>query len=70
MFRDGEYTEYDIETFGYTLKSNRYDTATASINVNLNDNEIELSSSSITGASGGFLTPKAGDEIYISYHDA
>lgn len=67
LLRDEEFTEYDIERFGYTLKSNRYNTTTASINVNLEDNELELSSSSITGAEGGFLTPKAGDEIYISY---
>lgn len=65
--RNGVYTEYDIETFGYTLKSNRYDTTSGSTNVNLEDNEIDLSSSSITGLTGGFLVPRSGDEIYISY---
>lgn len=65
--RDNEYTEYDMELFGYTLKDNKYDTVSGSINVNLLDSEIELSSSSITGTEGGFLTPRAGDEIYISY---
>lgn len=58
---------YDIETFGYTLKDNRYDTNTASINVNLRDDEVELSTSSITGQPGGFEAPKASDEIRISY---
>lgn len=67
LFRNNSYTEYNIERFGYTLKSNRYDTNAASINVNFDDNEIELSSSSITGESGGFLLPKAGDTIYVSY---
>lgn len=67
LLRDSTYTEYNVESFGYTLKSNRYDTDSASINVNFADNEIELSSSSITGTSGGFLLPRAGDEIYISY---
>ncbi|KKN50068.1 hypothetical protein LCGC14_0636430 [marine sediment metagenome] len=67
LLRDEEYTEYDIEEFGYTLKSNRYDSNSSSINTNLNDNEIELSSSSITGALGGFLIPRASDKIYISY---
>ena len=67
LLRDGVYTEYDIERFGYTLQDNRYDTATASVNVNLLNTEVELSSSSITGATGGFLLPRAGDEIYVSY---
>ena len=67
LFRDGEYTEYDIERFGYILKSNRYDTDTGAINVNLTNNQIELSTNSITGTSGGFLMPRAGDEIRISY---
>jgi hypothetical protein len=67
LFRDGEYIEYDIERFGYTLKNNRYDTNSASSNVNFDDNEIELSLSSVTGSEGGFLIPRSGDEIYISY---
>lgn len=58
---------YDIERFGYILKSNRYDTLSSSTNVNLRDDEIELSSSSITGASGGFEIPRASDTIRISY---
>jgi len=65
--RDNIYTEYDINEFGYALKDNRYDTTLGSINVNLLDGEIALSSSSITGLSGGFLLPRAGDEIYVSY---
>jgi len=65
--RNGALTPYNIETFGYALKSNRFDTDTASINVNLTDQEIDLSSSSLTGLAGGFLQPKAGDEILISY---
>lgn len=67
LLRDGTYIEYDIERFGYTLLDNRYDTASASINVNLANNQVELSSSSIIGEEGGFLIPRAGDEIYISY---
>lgn len=58
---------YDIETFGYALKDNRYDTNTASINVNLRDDELELSNSSLTGLPGGFEVPKASDEIRVSY---
>jgi len=65
--RDGEWTEYNIEEFGYVLQSNRYDTNLAGINVNLADNEIELSSSSLTGFEGGFTRPRAGDEIRVSY---
>ena len=65
--RDGIFTPYDIEVFGYTLRDNSYDTDSASLNVNLEDGEIDLSSSSITGGSGGFLQPKAGDSIYVSY---
>lgn len=65
--RENEYTDYNIEGFGYTLRDNKYDTRSGSINVNLLDSEIELSSSSITGLTGGFLTPRAGDEIYVSY---
>jgi len=60
-------TEYDINRFGYTLVDNRYDTTAGSINVNLATNEIELSTSSLTGDSTGFLLPRAGDEIRISY---
>jgi len=52
LLRDGEYIEYDIERFGYTLQSNRYDNASGSVNVNLSVTELELSSSSITGSSG------------------
>ena len=44
--RSGEYIEYDIERFGYILKSNRYDTETCGTNVNLEEDEIELSYSS------------------------
>lgn len=65
--RGDEYIEYDIEQFGYILKSNRYDSRLCGINVNLEDNEVELSTSSITGLTGGFVIPQAGDEIYISY---
>ena len=65
--RDGTKTAYDVEEFGYTLQDNRYDTASASRNVNLSENEIELSTSSLTGLSGGFLQPKAGDTILVSY---
>jgi hypothetical protein len=65
--RDDELIPYDIERFGYTLNSNRYDTLSASTNVTLSDRELELSSSSITGLTGGFLTPQAGDSIFISY---
>ena len=67
LLRNGVYTEYNIEKFGYTLRDNRYDTTSGSINVNLTDNEIELSSGSLTGLDDGFLLPKAGDEIYVSY---
>jgi hypothetical protein len=67
LYRNGEWIEYDIVQFGYTLKSNRYDTALCGINVNLEDNEIELSSSSITGFDGGFVMPRPGDEIRVSY---
>ena len=67
LLRDDTYIEYNIERFGYSIKDNRYDTTSGSINVNLEETEIELSSSSITGDSEGFLTPRAGDEIYISY---
>ena len=65
--RGGTTIPYDIERFGYTLKSNRYDTKSASINVNLSDSEIELSSSSLTGQDGGFVRPKASDKIVVSY---
>ncbi len=65
--RNGTYTEYDIENFGYTLFTNYYDTSSASTNVNIGNNEFELSSSSLTGNTGGFLTPQAGDELYVSY---
>lgn len=64
---DGERIPYDIERFGYTLASNRYDTASGSTNVTLGDREIELSASSITGQAGGFLTPVAGDTLFVSY---
>lgn len=65
--RDDDYIPYDIERFGYTLQSNRYDTRSASINVNLEDSEIDLSSSSLTGEDGGFLQPKPGDTLLVSY---
>ena len=67
LIRDSVIIPYDINEFGYTLKDNKYDTNLASINVNLSDQEVELSSSSITGLPGGFLEPRAGDEIRISY---
>jgi len=67
LIRDNVLIPYDIETFGYTLLDNRYDTLSASRNVNLSDQEIELSLSSLTGQPGGFLLPKVGDEIRISY---
>lgn len=65
--RENEFIPYDIERFGYTLGDNRYDTVSASINVNLDDSQIDLSSSSITGASGGFVQPQSGDKIFVSY---
>jgi len=65
--RDNYFFEYDIEKFGYTLKSNRYDTNSASTNVNLENNEIDLSSDAITGFSGSFTLPRAGDRVFISY---
>jgi len=67
LVRGAEEIPYDIETFGYTLRDNRYDTDTASINVNLRDDEVELSTSSLTGQAGGFEIPSASDEIRISY---
>jgi hypothetical protein len=67
LVRNGQTTEYDIDEFGYTLKDNRYDTTTASKDINLTDQEIDLSSSSITGASGGFIQPRPGDTMYVSY---
>lgn len=67
LVRGNEQIPYEINRFGYSLKNNRYDTSTASINVNLRDDEVELSNSSLTGQPGGFLIPKSGDEIRISY---
>lgn len=67
LIHDGQKIEYDIEEFGYTLQSNRYDTTYASRNVNLSDQEIELSSSSITGLPGGFIQPRPGDTMFVSY---
>lgn len=67
LVRGTEKIPYDIETFGYTLRDNRYDTNAASINVNLRDDEVELSTSSLTGQPGGFVVPIASDEIRISY---
>lgn len=67
LIRDNLSVPYDIERFGYTLKDNRYDTQSASRNINLSDQEVELSISSLTGQPGGFLLPKVGDEIRISY---
>ncbi|MFA5023427.1 MAG: hypothetical protein WC523_00520 [Patescibacteria group bacterium] len=67
LIRNNATTEYDISQFGYILRDNRYDTSLAGINVNLNDDEIELSSNSITGLSGGFLFPQAGDQLKVSY---
>jgi hypothetical protein len=67
LVRDSQKIEYDIEEFGYTLQDNRYDTVYASRNVNLSDQEIELSSSSITGLSGGFVQPRPGDTMFVSY---
>jgi hypothetical protein len=65
--RGNIYTPYDVNTFGYTLRDNQYDTDHALINVNLTDQQIQLSSSSITGEEGGFLTPIAGDSMTVSY---
>jgi hypothetical protein len=67
LVREGQTTEYNIDEFGYTLQDNRYDTTTASRNVNLTDQEIDLSSSSITGGAGGFIQPRPGDTMYVSY---
>ena len=67
LVRNSEKIEYDVDEFGYTLNDNRYDTTSASRNVNLTDQEIDLSSSSITGLSGGFIQPRPGDTMYVSY---
>lgn len=65
--RDGVYVPYDVNTFGYTLRENKYDTAHALKNVTLETQQIQLSSSSITGESDGFLNPIATDTMYVSY---
>lgn len=67
LLRDGNLIPYDINSFGYALKDNRYDTTSGSINVNLSDQEIELSSASITGLPGGFVLPRPGDTLRVSY---
>lgn len=67
LLHDDVYIEYDIEKYGYTLQSNRYDTFLSGINVNFTANEILLSNNALTGLPGAFQVPAAGDTIYISY---
>lgn len=67
LIQDEQRIQYDIEQFGYTILDNQYDTANASINVTFGTRDLELSSGSITGLSGGFAIPKAGDTMVVSY---
>lgn len=65
--RGETYIPYDINKFGYTLKDNQYDTENALINVNLTSQQIQLSLTSISESEGSFVTPTAGDKMYVSY---
>jgi len=64
--RGASYIPYDINRFGYTLKTNRYDTDRALINVNLTDQQIQLSSSSVSDDED-FVTPRFDDRMFVSY---
>lgn len=64
LYQLGGTATYDIDSFGYQLKNPNYDTDHASTYLLLNDNQIRLSEAILNS---GFILPKSGDTVLISY---
>jgi len=66
LYQAGGSDTYDIRTYGYQIKTPRYDASYASTLATLANNQIKLSDR-ILESDSTFVPPAAGDTIVISY---
>lgn len=62
---DGSQIVYDIPTYGYALRNNRYDTVFGRPLLTLESNQVKLSEAAVIDAA--FEEPVGGDQIVVNY---
>lgn len=63
-YQNGSTALYDIAKYGYQLLDPRYDEGVASTYFSLESNQIKMSDSVLET---DFVTPKSGDQVFVSY---